>query len=282
MSNEIKPLEEENLTPQQRNKRERDRRYYYKNKNKRSETNKIWYQKNKDKKRDYYCEYYKANKQKLNKSSKKYYEENKNELLEKGRERGKIYYNQNKERISKQQKERYNQNKEAILNQRKEKLKRATPNKKARKKTTPWEKSKAYYYENREARLEYSRNWYQNNKKRKHAARHKNHKKRLANDELYAAKYKIRMSVASAFQRIKKNKPTNTLNLLGCTWLEAKAHIENLFEPGMSWKNLGEWHVDHIRPVSSFALNELHLMNDIQNLQPLWAKDNISKSDKIL
>jgi hypothetical protein len=85
-----------------------------------------------------------------------------------------------------------------------------------------------------------------------------------------------------AFRRIGKNKPTNTLKLLGCSWKEAKAHIESLWQEGMSWENHGVrgWHIDHVRPVSSFGEDELHLMNRIQNLQPLWAKDNISKSNK--
>ena len=96
-------------------------------------------------------------------------------------------------------------------------------------------------------------------------------------------KYKLRKAVISAFERIKKDKPTNTLTLLGCSWEEAKAHIENLWQEGMSWENHGVygWHIDHIRPVSSFTEEDMHLMNKIENLQPLWAKDNLKKSDNI-
>ena len=94
------------------------------------------------------------------------------------------------------------------------------------------------------------------------------------------AKSALRMAVIQAFNRIKKDKPANTESLLGCTWEEAKLHIESLFESGMTWGNHGEWHIDHIRPISSFGDHELHLMNHYTNLQPLWAFDNLSKNGK--
>lgn len=49
----------------------------------------------------------------------------------------------------------------------------------------------------------------------------------------------------------------------------------------MSWENWGEWHIDHIKPVSKFEKNDLpSVVNSLSNLQPLWAKDNLSKSSK--
>lgn len=98
---------------------------------------------------------------------------------------------------------------------------------------------------------------------------------------------KLRSAVYSAFKRIRQNKPTDTIALLGCTWEEAKAHIESLFQEGMTWENHGrgdgKWQIDHIRPVASFkgaSEEELKQMNHISNLQPLWTADNLSKSDK--
>ena len=100
-------------------------------------------------------------------------------------------------------------------------------------------------------------------------------------------KNKLRNAVRTAFKRIGQNKPTDTLNLLGCTWEEAKAHFERLFLEGMTWENHGrgegKWQIDHIRPVASFkgaSEEELKRMNHISNLQPLWTADNLSKSDK--
>lgn len=106
------------------------------------------------------------------------------------------------------------------------------------------------------------------------------YKNREQTDFLFACKQKLRRAVYSAFRRIKENKPTNTLQLLGCSWEEAKAHFESKFQEGMTWQNHGEWHIDHIRPVASFAEHELHLMNHISNLQPLWASVNMNKKHK--
>jgi len=108
----------------------------------------------------------------------------------------------------------------------------------------------------------------------------KRKKQRMEEDFLFFIKNKLRRAVIGAFERIKQNKPANTQTLLGCAWEEAKAHFESLFQEGMSWSNHGEWHIDHVRPVASFTQDELHLMNHISNLQPLWAEDNIKKSDK--
>ena len=59
-----------------------------------------------------------------------------------------------------------------------------------------------------------------------------------------------------------------------------KKYLEEGFQEGMSWTNYGEWHIDHIKPVCSFD-KETH-PSVVNNLQPLWAKDNFSKGKKIL
>jgi hypothetical protein len=102
-----------------------------------------------------------------------------------------------------------------------------------------------------------------------------NHIQRIKTDLMYKIKCKLRASVWYAFKRIGKNKPARTEQLLGCTWTEAKAHFERLFQEGMRWDNHGEWHIDHIRPIASFKEDELHLINHINNLQPLWAEENL-------
>lgn len=61
---------------------------------------------------------------------------------------------------------------------------------------------------------------------------------------------------------------------------ELKQHLELQFQEGMSWDNHGEWHIDHIKPLASFDLTreeERRVAYSIDNLQPLWAKDNLSK-----
>jgi hypothetical protein len=50
----------------------------------------------------------------------------------------------------------------------------------------------------------------------------------------------------------------------------------------MSWDNYGEWQIDHIKPLSKFDLTDrqqLHEACNFNNLQPLWAEDNLAKSN---
>lgn len=74
-------------------------------------------------------------------------------------------------------------------------------------------------------------------------------------------------------------------SLLGYTIAELHAHLERQFVKGMSWENMGEWHIDHIVPLSSFTITgpddpELRRAWAMPNLRPLWAKDNMRKSAK--
>jgi hypothetical protein len=105
-------------------------------------------------------------------------------------------------------------------------------------------------------------------------------KERRARDPLYCFYENIRRSSNRVVKQLALgNKPTNTLMWLGCSQKELKAHFESLFTEGMTWENYGEWHVDHIRPVSSFVPEEWEQINHYTNLQPLWAKDNLLKGD---
>lgn len=73
--------------------------------------------------------------------------------------------------------------------------------------------------------------------------------------------------------------------LIGCDWKTVKNHLESMFKKGMNWDNYGlyGWHIDHRRPCSSFDLtkeNEQRECFHYTNLQPLWAYENLLKSDK--
>lgn len=133
---------------------------------------------------------------------------------------------------------------------------------------------------NKEKNAEYQKEYNIKHRKRLNEYQkqyNKKHKEKINNPA-----QKLRNAVFNAFKRIKQNKPCNTQTLLGCTYKEARTHIESLFKKGMSWENHGKhgWHIDHIKPVSAFTLTEIHLMNHISNLQPLWAKENLTKSNK--
>jgi hypothetical protein len=76
-------------------------------------------------------------------------------------------------------------------------------------------------------------------------------------------------------------------NIVGYTLEELMCHIELQFQFGMSWDNIEKWHIDHVIPRSFFIYDkpedqEFQYCWSLHNLQPLWAKDNIAKSNKIL
>lgn len=86
----------------------------------------------------------------------------------------------------------------------------------------------------------------------------------------------IRYLIYISIKKQGYTKRSRTYKILGCTYEEFKIHLENQFTDGMTWENQGEWHLDHIYPVS-LAKNEEELikLNHYTNFQPLWAEDNL-------
>lgn len=77
-----------------------------------------------------------------------------------------------------------------------------------------------------------------------------------------------------------------TFALLGYSKDDLVAHLEEQFLPGMSWDNYGAWHVDHKIPLSVFNFEDPEDVDfkrawALENLQPLWAKENHEKKDKL-
>lgn len=77
-----------------------------------------------------------------------------------------------------------------------------------------------------------------------------------------------------------------TFDLLGYSKAELIAHLERQFLPGMSWENYGAWHVDHKIPLAAFNFEDPEDADfrrawALKNLQPLWAKENQEKKDKL-
>ena len=116
--------------------------------------------------------------------------------------------------------------------------------------------------------------WRLKNKKYSHEKR----MKRLKNDINFRIKHNLRKRVWDA---VKNNfKGEKTLELLGCSIEFLKKHLSKKFKKGMTFKNYGEWHVDHIKPCALFDLSKLEeqkICFHYSNLQPLWARDNIKK-----
>lgn len=74
-----------------------------------------------------------------------------------------------------------------------------------------------------------------------------------------------------------------TVKHLGYSAWELIEQIEKQFTCGMSWDNFGEWHIDHIKPISAFleaGEGDVAVINALSNLRPLWAKDNLQRPRK--
>jgi len=89
---------------------------------------------------------------------------------------------------------------------------------------------------------------------------------------------------------LKKNKAgRHWETLVNFTLEDLKKHLETQFKDGMSWVRFmrGEIHIDHKTPQSKFhykTADDLEFKNcwNLDNLQPLWAKDNFSKHAKTM
>ena len=108
-------------------------------------------------------------------------------------------------------------------------------------------------------------------------------------DLQFAVKGRLRCRVRGAIRNHtggKAVKMSTTMDLVGCSPSKLIAHLESLFTPEMSWEHFkaGGIHIDHIKPCTSFDLtkeSEQRKCFNYKNLQPLWAKDNLSKGAKI-
>ena len=93
---------------------------------------------------------------------------------------------------------------------------------------------------------------------------------------------RIRVRVGLALKG--KRKPASAIKDMGCTIKFLIQYLESLFEKNMNWNNYGinGWHVDHIKPLSLFDLEDKEQFLEAchyTNLQPLWAFDNLKKSN---
>ena len=127
-------------------------------------------------------------------------------------------------------------------------------------------KKAEYRKQTRDHIREYKRNWEQQ--------RAKTH-----------PEFRIKQSLRGRiFDTVKHgHKSDKTMNLLGCSIEYFIAYLQSKFQAGMTLDNYGEWHIDHIRPCASFDLTcpmQQRVCFHYTNLQPLWAKDNLLKSDK--
>lgn len=233
----------------------------------------------KAKKAEYLRLYREKNKERLQDSQRLYRAKNKENI----RARGKAYREANKEEISVRRKKLREENKEKISSQRRERYLKNSEAVKQRVREYRLRDIAAY----RTQHQKQQKKWRALNKDRVRAIYRRHMQKKRREDPLFDLKCKCRERIAHALKKSNSRKSMRTLELLGCSAAELASHIQSLFLPGMTWENRGRhgWHIDHIVPLSKFDLSDPAQQAaafHYTNLQPLWAKDNLSKGARTL
>lgn len=151
-------------------------------------------------------------------------------------------------------------------------------------KTCSRAKNLKYAKENSEARNNYKKEWRAKNPAKQEAERKKAYASRL---KKYGNQIYITSRLSSGLRRsLKSGKQSKkTFDLLDFSIDELIGHLEKQFLPGMSWDNIGKWHIDHIVPLASFGVikpftDEFFAAWGLTNLRPLWRIENQKKSAK--
>ena len=182
-------------------------------------------------------------------------------------ERKKKWRNNNKEKI----KNHYQETKQTILDYQKKYREENLGKIKERK--------KKYYNINKKEILDKNKIYRKNTKN----IRNIYESKKKKNDPIYSLLCGMRSRLCKYLKMCGITKKNKTFDIVGCTPQFLKEHLETQFTDGMSWDNRSEWHIDHIIPLSSAKTeDELYKLCHYENLQPLWAEDNLKKSNKIL
>lgn len=113
--------------------------------------------------------------------------------------------------------------------------------------------------------------------------RKKYHREKMKSDPVYAMNQIVRGSIRDSISRMGYTKRNRSHKILGCSWEFFKGHIEKQFTKGMGWHNRGDWHIDHITPISSAqSEQEVLELNHHTNLMPIWSEDNKTKGSKMM
>lgn len=144
---------------------------------------------------------------------------------------------------------------------------------------------KKYRKENPEKRKETCTKYNKNNREKINESARLWKKNARLNNPIYKLISNLRERTKDYLTYKVVNPSSSIKDIVGCSPEFLKEHIEKQFKDGMTWDNYGfyGWHIDHIIPLSS-AKNEeeLYKLCHYTNLQPLWAKENLSKGSKII
>ncbi len=260
MADSTRPSEEDKQAERKARKREYNRQYYQKNKDRNS----------REKDRDRQRRWREANPEKVAATQKRYRELHKDSLRERRELR--------REKARQSSREHYHRNKDAYRIRRQEYRKKNSEKLSAA--------GKAYYAKNRNKVSEKHRQYRQENIEKTRCKNREYQRRKWRDDFEYWLKKTVGRRMRDALACHSAQKAGRTIALVGCPASTLALHLESKFLPGMSWENYGYdgWHIDHIIPLAKFDLKDPEQQAaafHYTNLQPLWAKDNLTKSHKV-
>lgn len=143
------------------------------------------------------------------------------------------------------------------------------------------ESKKRWRQANSEKRSIYLRDWHRRNPHKK-----AEYRKKYSQTTIWKLNNRMRTRMNQVLLGLKNFKKWESI--VGYSVADLEKHIESKFTEGMDWEQFmrGKIHIDHILPISFFGYDsetdeEFKRCWSLDNLQPLWAKDNLSKSNKI-
>lgn len=161
---------------------------------------------------------------------------------------------------------------------------------------------KERHWNNRDKRLNDQLEWRKNNRDRERqrcrAYRLANSEKKKEYEKAYRKVYnkrpdiRVKTAIRAVIRRaVFGRMPTRqAVEMLGCTSAQLVSHLDDQFQPGMTWENYGAlstesrtWQIDHIRPLSKVDFSNPDAVKrayHFKNLQPLWAIDNLKKGNR--
>ena len=144
-----------------------------------------------------------------------------------------------------------------------------------------------WYSNNKEYRKEYLKEYREKNIEKIREVKRNYERHRKSTDPIYKLINNFRTAIYQVLKENNVQKNGHYFEVLQYTPDELISHLENQFKDGMTWGNYGDWHVDHILPISIHNIQEIgddEFMKcwSLSNLQPMWGEDNIRKSNKVL
>jgi hypothetical protein len=144
--------------------------------------------------------------------------------------------------------------------------------------------SKSYWEANKKELVAKQKAYEKANPEKRRAIKRKVNAKRRSTAE-GSLNHRMSAKINKALSRGKEGRSWK--DLVDFTLDQLKSHLESQFTDGMSWENMGDWHIDHKIPLAAFSFEsadcpEFKRAWALDNLQPLWAIDNIRKNDKLV